>query len=205
MPSTGEKMILLDEFLDEMSAQGYSPGTIYYTRFYLERFLDYLEVRGMNNIQAVSPRTISQYNHHLVNIYRKVSGEKLHSSSIRHSMNALKKYFSFLLKRGHILFDPTRNITIPRQQRAIPKNIPTESEVERFLERPDTDTPTGLRDRAFLELFYSTGIRKQELINLNLYDLDTKSGTLRVIKGKGRKDRTVPVGKEAGYWVSRYL
>lgn len=205
MSSPGEKMRLLDEFLEQMNAQGYSSGTVLSTRFYLEKFLDYLQERGINNIQTVSPRTISQYNHHLVNIYRKASGEKLHSSSIHHSMNAIKKYFSFLVKRGHILFAPTGNITLPRQPRAIPKNIPTELEVEKLLNRPDTDSKSGLRDRAILELFYSTGIRRQELINLNLYDLDTQSGTLRVSKGKGGKDRTVPVGKEACYWVKCYL
>jgi len=198
-------MMLLGEFLDQMSAKGYSPGTISYNKLYLEKFLDYLRAARINNIQAVSPRTMSQYSHYLLNIYRKSSGDKLHPSTICQKLNAVKKYFAFLLKRGYIFFDPTRTITLPRSQRHIPRNIPTESEMERLLERPDTCRRSGLRDRTILELLYSTGIRKSELINLNLYDLDTNSGILRVIKGKGGKDRVVPVGKVASYWVSCYI
>ena len=79
------------------------------------------------------------------------------------------------------------------------------AQVEGAINQPDTTTPEGLRDRAILEVLYSSGIRRSELIRLKLYEVDTVRGTLMIRQGKGRKDRFIPLGARACAWVSRYL
>ncbi len=81
----------------------------------------------------------------------------------------------------------------------------TVEEVERVLAQPATGTVTGLRDRAILETFYSTGIRRQEAIDLELYDVDLEHGTLLVRQGKGKKDRLIPLGRRAALWIAKYV
>jgi integrase/recombinase XerD len=81
----------------------------------------------------------------------------------------------------------------------------SEEEAERVLLQPDIDQPLGLRDRAILETFYSTGIRRTELLHLKLYNLDRERGTLSIWQGKGKKDRIIPIGERAVAWVDKYL
>src|SRR5262249_24092237 len=78
-------------------------------------------------------------------------------------------------------------------------------ETEQVLAQPDIHDPLGLRDRALLETLYSTGMRRMELINLKLYDLDTERGAVTIRQGKGKKDRVVPIGERAVAWVEKYL
>jgi integrase/recombinase XerD len=78
-------------------------------------------------------------------------------------------------------------------------------ETERVLQVPDIHTPVGLRDRAILETFYSTGIRRKELVHLKLYDVDRERATLTIRQGKGKKDRMIPIGERALAWVGKYL
>jgi integrase/recombinase XerD len=87
----------------------------------------------------------------------------------------------------------------------LPRAVLSASEAERVLARPDPGTPLGLRDRAILEVLYSTGIRRMELIGLDLSDLDAERGLLFIREGKGRKDRLVPIGDRAIHWTHRYL
>jgi integrase/recombinase XerD len=81
----------------------------------------------------------------------------------------------------------------------------TASEAEQVLGQPDVREPMGVRDRAILEVLYSTGIRRMEVLNLSVFDLDTERGTLMVRQGKGKKDRMVPIGEQAIAWLDRYL
>ena len=85
------------------------------------------------------------------------------------------------------------------------KKIMNEKQINRILSLIDTTTATGLRDRSLIEVLFSTGIRRNELVNLNIYDIDYENGYLRVNLGKGKKDRVIPIGKRACRWVTRYL
>jgi integrase/recombinase XerD len=78
-------------------------------------------------------------------------------------------------------------------------------EAERVLAQPDISTPIGVRDRTILEVLYSTGIRRQEVVNLDLYSVDAESGVLTVRQGKGKKDRMIPIGQRALGWIERYV
>jgi integrase/recombinase XerD len=134
--------------------------------------------------------------------------DRLHSSglgprSIARHLTTLRNFYGFLLREGAISTDPTANLRAPRQWQKIPKFLNLE-EIEKIIRAPDTSRPTGLRDRAMLELLYATGLRVSELCRLTMADLHADQGVLRTT-GKGDKQRLVPVGTAALRAVKSYL
>jgi integrase/recombinase XerD len=117
----------------------------------------------------------------------------------------IRAWFKWLARNNHVLYNPAADIELPRLEHRLPKHVFTQSEAEQVINIPNTSEPAGIRDRAILETLYSTGIRRIELINLRLYDLDADRGTIMVRQGKGRKDRMIPIGERAMAWIDRYL
>jgi len=107
----------------------------------------------------------------------------------------LRNFFRFAQIQDLISEDPSMNLESPKIRRNLPGYLRLE-EVDRVLSQPDVKVPIGLRDRAMLEVLYSTGLRVSELIGLRITDLDAKVGCVRCI-GKGDKERIVPAGKKA--------
>jgi integrase/recombinase XerD len=130
-------------------------------------------------------------------------GEGLASRSIARHLTTLRNFFRYLLKEGRIDQDPTIVLTPPRQWRNLPKYLNAE-QITSLLNAPDPDRPAGLRDRAMLELMYSSGLRVSELCRVRLSELSAELGVLR-ITGKGNKQRVVPVGRAALAAIERYL
>jgi integrase/recombinase XerD len=127
----------------------------------------------------------------------------LSSRSIARHITTLRNFYKFLVREGAIAEDPAEYLASPRQWTTLPKYLNRE-EVERLLEAPPADKPTGLRDRAMLQLLYASGLRVTELCRLELSAVERDLGVLRVT-GKGNKQRMVPFGDAAGDAVSRYL
>jgi integrase/recombinase XerD len=127
----------------------------------------------------------------------------LGSRSIARHLTTLRNFYNFLLREGKINADPTTLLPSPRQWTNLPKYLNL-NEINRLVEAPDCSKPTGLRDRAMLELLYATGVRVSELCQLELSDLNLELGVLRVM-GKGGKQRVVPVGAAALAAVTAYL
>jgi integrase/recombinase XerD len=96
-------------------------------------------------------------------------------------------------------------MTFPQEEKRLPRHALSQEEVEAVLEQPDITRPCGLRMRAMLELFYSSGLRRQEVLNLELSDIDRPRRVILVRLGKGKKDRYVPVGERALFWLDKYL
>ena len=119
-------------------------------------------------------------------------------------MGILKDYFRWLTRQNVILHNPASELELPRMEKRLPQEALTPGELDRLLSIPNVADPLGVRDRAMLELFYSCGLRRTELCQLQLADLHAERRTLRVF-GKGKKDRIVPVGCRAASWVERYL
>ena len=132
-----------------------------------------------------------------------LAGEGLAPRSVARSVHAIRGYYRFLVREGHIERDPMENLRAPRAFRALPRYLTT-TQVDALLEAPDVETPLGRRDRAVLEVFYATGLRVSELIGLKLQDLDLDMGLVTAF-GKGRKERLVPLGSVARRWVEQYL
>ncbi len=135
----------------------------------------------------------------LASLYR----QKLESKTVARHLVTLRNFFRHAQVQGSISEDPTAHLESPKIRRSLPGYLRLE-EVEKLLELPDQKTPLGLRDRAMLEVLYSTGLRVSELTSLRVNDLDMKVGCVRCI-GKGDKERLVPVGRKALGIVERYL
>ena len=106
---------------------------------------------------------------------------------------------------NHILHNPASDLELPRLESSSAPHVLTATRSRAGDDAARLADPLGLRDRAILEMFYSTGIRRMELIRLKLFDLDTERGTLLVRQGKGKKDRFVPIGERAAAWVEKYI
>jgi integrase/recombinase XerD len=135
----------------------------------------------------------------LAGMYR----EKLESRTVARHLVTLRNFFRFAQVQELITTDPSLNLESPKIRRNLPGYLRLE-EVERLLAQPDATKALGLRDRAMLEVLYSTGLRVSELIGLRVTDLDSKVGCIRCI-GKGDKERIVPAGRKALGIVAKYL
>ena len=166
-------------------------------------FLSFLaDEEGVEGLASVTPDVVTAYR---VSRQTRTSerGRPLGAASQRSAFAALRFLFSWLVRTGKLLSDPTRHLRAPRRAQTLPR-VPSVREVLRLLERAPR-TPLGYRDRALLEVLYGTGMRRGELVRLDLDDLDLAQGELLVREGKGRKDRVVPLGKEARKSLVAYL
>ena len=136
---------------------------------------------------------------HIDNLYQSGLG----SRSVGRHLTTIRNFYGFLLREGEIATDPTEHLRTPRQWQTIPKYLNLE-EIERIIKAPDLSRPTGLRDRAMVELLYASGVRVSELCKVGVGDLNLELGVLRTT-GKGNKQRLVPVGKSAVLAVRAYL
>ena len=118
-------------------------------------------------------------------------------------LSTLKQYYRHLIRVGERQDNPTALISAPKIHRSLPQSL-TESDIEQLLEAPDLETNFGLRDRCMLELMYSSGLRVSELVGLQMNQVNTNLGLVRLI-GKGNKERVIPVGEEALHWLAQYV
>jgi integrase/recombinase XerD len=175
--------------------KGLSANTISAYRRDLQKFDEFARKRKLT-LESVSRDDLVDF---LAGLYR----QKLESRTVARQLVTLRNFFRFAQIQDLIPEDPSINLESPKIRRHLPGYLRLE-EVEKLLEQPDSRTPTGLRDRAMLEVLYSTGLRVSELIGLGVSDLDSKVGCVRCI-GKGDKERIVPVGKKALTMVDKYL
>lgn len=117
----------------------------------------------------------------------------------------LRAFFKWCAKHRHTLYNPPSELELPKLEKRLPKHVLTAGEADQVIAQIDLADPLGIRDRAILETFYSTGMRRLELIGLKLYDLDVERGTIMVRQGKGKKDRMIPIGERALRWIDRYV
>ena len=132
-----------------------------------------------------------------------LSGKMFSENSKRRLLSSLRGFYKFLMFEGHLTDNPAENLDSPQKSFYLPKFL-NQTEVERLLSQPDVSTETGLRDRAILELMYSSGLRVSEAVNIQIKDIDLDGGILTTT-GKGSKTRRVPVGTSAVEWLKSYL
>ena len=132
-----------------------------------------------------------------------LSRTDLSESSKRRLISSIRGFYKFLMIDGHIKTSPAEDIATPQKGLYLPKFL-NQTEVEMLLSQPDVSTETGLRDRAILELMYSSGLRVSEAVNLQIREVDLDLGIL-TCTGKGNKTRRVPVGASAVEWLKSYL
>jgi integrase/recombinase XerD len=171
--------------------KGLSPNTLEAYRADLARFAKFLETAEMPPREALLI--------YLNSLYRSGLG----SRSIARHLTTLRTFYRFQLAEGKIDSDPTEHIQSPKQWQTIPHYLNSD-QIERLLAAPDLSKPTGLRDKAMIELLYATGLRVSELCHLRLGDVERRLGFVRAT-GKGNKQRLIPAGRPALDLIERYL
>ncbi len=167
----------------------------------LRRYADYLGGRGITDLDEVSSNQISEF----LAALREGDADHppLAASSAARTVVAVRGLHKFAVREGLIAEDRAREVRPPQPPRRLPKALPVD-DVVRLLEQPGTDDPLAIRDRALLELLYSTGARISEAVGLDVDDLDREARTV-ILDGKGGKQRLVPVGRPALTAVDAYL
>jgi integrase/recombinase XerD len=195
---------LIDRFLAYEQVRHYSARTVYSHTKMLKRFRLFCQELGITQIRQVTRAVILNYQTFLYH-HRKRDGCAMTVGTQKHWLGVVKKLFTYLTKEGLALYNPAADMEMPRAEMRLPKTILSHEDIEAIMNVPDLDTPLGLKDRAMLETLYSTGIRREELCNLNKGDIDFDRGVVRVIQGKGNKDRFSPIGDRALGWIDKYL
>jgi len=193
-----------EEYLAWMQAQNFSEDTVNTRRACIGYFLDWCRERALENPVEITRPILERYQRALYH-YRKKNGDPLTFRTQNSRLRALKGWFRWMARQNYILHNPASELLLPRLENRLPKYILSAEEAERVIAQPDTATPEGLRDRAILETFYSTGMRRMEVANLKLYDIDSERGTVMIRQGKGKKDRHIPIGERALAWIAKYI
>jgi integrase/recombinase XerD len=188
---------LLDEFLNYLSVErGLSKNTISSYRTDLISFLNYLESKGFSSIEKIKRDDITSYLMHL-------KDKSLSSNSISRALVAIKMFYKFLAQERFIKDDVAGILESPKLIRPLP-NVLNVVEVEKLLQAPDIRGWMGIRDKAALELLYATGMRVSEIVDLPTSTLNLDVGFIKC-KGKGDKERMVPIGSQAKNAIVRYM
>ena len=193
-----------DRYLEDMASLNYRESTIEGRRKELRHFLEWAHQRSLEDPAQVTRSMLESYRRHIARL-RKTNGRPLGISTQRSRLGAVKDLFRWLCKQNILEANPASELELPRPEKQLPEQSLTIHQVETILSLPDITDPLGVRDRAVLELLYSTAIRRSEATRLELTDLNRERQTLRLRHTKGRKDRVVPVGERALHWLERYL
>ena len=192
----GARARLVDEYLDHLRVErGLAANTLSAYGHDLSRLRAFAEARGRH------PDALTQ-----ADLARFIAGlpeQGLAARSVARVVHALRGFYRFVVREGRRGQDPMENLRAPRAGKPLPRFLSL-AQVDALLAAPDTATPLGLRDRAILEVMYAAGLRISEVIGLRPADLDLQVGLLTCV-GKGRKERLVPLGREAQRWVTRYV
>lgn len=194
---------LVQEFLKTLKVRNLSPTTVKGTAWKLGKFLAYLESREITEVTAITREVIATFQ---VELYEQIN-QQGQPNGVHHQnrmLSGVKQFMSYLKEYDFIVYDPAKDIQYAKEPKSLPRGILTPSEARKILHAPDMKCVIGYRDRTILELLYSTGIRKDELITLTLGDVDYTDGFLRVI-GKGNKERVVPLGRIACRYLENYI
>jgi integrase/recombinase XerC len=176
--------------------QAIKNASVHTLRNYGMDLADFQGVTQTENLSLIDKRMIRGYLAHL-------NQKRVTKRTILRRLSALRSFFKYLLKEGAITSNPLEEIDAPKLEKTIPAPL-TREELDRLFQQPDIKTYLGYRDRCIIELFYSSGLRISELVGLDRTDFDLANLTLRV-KGKGKKERVIPITKNAAVWINSYL
>ena len=191
-----KNLALIDLFLNEYWIEkGLSENTVQSYRLDLTALCDWLDKNDLS-LETLDAVDLQGF-----------LGERLEkgykATSTARMLSAMRKLFQYLYREKYRVDDPSAVLSSPKLPSRLPKYL-TEQQVSDLLNTPDVDVPLELRDKAMLELLYATGLRVTELVSLTIENMSVHQGVVRVI-GKGNKERIVPMGEEAAYWVRQFM
>lgn len=187
---------LIELFLNELWLEkGLSENTIQSYRLDLTALINWLGTQSLTLV-SLDPVDLQAF-----------LGERVEqgykATSTARLLSAMRKLFQYLYREKYRTDDPSAVLSSPKLPSRLPKYL-TEQQVSDLLQAPSIDVPLELRDKAMLELLYATGLRVTELVSLSMDNISLSQGVVRVI-GKGNKERIVPMGEEAAYWVGEFI
>ena len=195
---------LIDEWFRRLEERAYSLRTIEANKWALRMFLRWTGERDIRTPAQITKPILESYQRWLYR-YRQKNGKPLGVVTQRMRLGALQRFFAWLCRENRLHANPAADLELPRKQpRSLPKALSAE-EVRVVMAVPNLTDPLGIRDRAILETFYATGLRRLEVTQLDIDDVDFERAVILARKGKGGKDRVVPLGKGAAHWLRRYL
>ena len=205
MPDTTRTLDdLLRDFLDRCQVLNYSPRTLRDYDRQLRNFFLWLENRfDIRTADRLGREHLETWLRHFTT-HRTRRGLPMRTKTIRLRVAVLRSFLKYLAQQGDIRKDLPDALVSPKDEQMLPASVLTHAQVRNLMNRVGTGTSLGYRDRAILELLYTSGIRAAELLGLNVEDVDLKCATARVM-GKGRKERMVPIGKTALRYLETYL
>ncbi len=183
-------------YLDHLRSLNYSPATLETYGRALDELLSFLAASGRERMADVTAADLDAYRLSLTKRNLAPASQELY-------LRAARQFFAWLEATQQVFTNPAAGLIVPRPPRKL-LPVPTEDEIARLLALPDVATSTGLRDRALLEVAYGCGLRREELVRLDVFDPNLSDGRLRVL-GKGSRERVVPLGREAIRWLNQYL
>lgn len=186
----------IDSFLEHLVVErSVAENTISAYEHDLKFFFEWMDERG-KDIDEIGAGDLTDFSSFC-------RSRKHKATSISRRLSAVRQFYRFLLEEGRIKKDPTREMVTPKRGKYLPQVLSTD-EVDRLLAAPDVSTPIGTRDKAMIELLYATGLRVSELVGLKMHMLNLGVGYL-ICRGKGGKERLVPIGESAMKWVKEYI
>jgi integrase/recombinase XerD len=196
--------ILIERYRQQLEILNFSGRTITNRVMHLRRFAGFLQQQGITEVATVTSGTLADHQRDL--FYLPTSRGTVRSVSYQNqAMHALRSFFKFLKTEGYIAQDMAEALPLARTPHTLPRTVLTPEEARKVIETPDTGCLLGYRDRAILETFYATGIRKSELMNLTVNDVNLEEQVLRINGGKFNKDRVVPLTRAACSFLETYL
>jgi integrase/recombinase XerD len=192
------------DHLVALEALGYASSTIRCRRRYLMHFCTWARAHAVHGPADVSLPALERYRLAVFRL-RQLDGGPLGRGAQVQRLLAVKGLLRWCVRQGMIPWNPAAELQLPRREEVLPRAVLSAEEAEAVLAMPNLSTPCGVRDRAVLETFYCSGLRRSELACLRLADLDAVQRLVWIRRGKGGRDRIVPIGSRALHWVRRYL
>jgi integrase/recombinase XerD len=204
MRTIGERV---EDYASSLSARGIKPATIATERARLRSFVRWMMQCGVVDTRAITAEHLTDFRAHLLTIeHRTTNGMRRLSETSRHDLLAsVCRFLRWLTRERVILADPSSSVEVGRPGRWQARGALSETETTLLLDSCNDETPMALRDRAILELLYSTGLRRAEIVSLDLTDVDLGMETVFVRRGKGGRPRIVPLGETAITAIVAYL
>ena len=160
---------------------------------------------GINNINEITRETVLEYRHYLQGEHLSPKGRPISVGCQAQKLAALKSYLNFCTKTCKLLLNPAEHMALPKLPKTLPRGILSKQQMKKLLKLPDLSDLLGFRDRVILEIFYSTGVRRNELIGIKVSDCHLSEGCILIQNGKGNKQRWVPVAKKVCTIIHEYL
>ncbi|MDY6973788.1 MAG: tyrosine-type recombinase/integrase [Thermodesulfobacteriota bacterium] len=191
-------VVVIVEFKNQLKARGYAEATVESYRENLDYFKRCLDERNITDLRKVNRQVITDYHEMVMSLSLAMETKALR-------IRAVKRLFEYLVESHKLLINPTEGIVETSRKNRKIGTVLTVDEMKKLLDQPNLSLRPHIRNRAIMEVMYSTGIRINELVSLEVYHVDLKDRVIYIRKGKGGKQRVVPLGKEAVKYLKEYL